>query len=555
MEEKKEIDLVDCILATAWPQATKLFSERPNLLYSRSGPLFHVEDNEGDNELSVSPLHQLFRECCRTDDLNGSLSDDSENDEDEQNEIQIYDDWLDHNESDNSNDNNNISNNNTNADMSVDDSNHSMNNEKEKDQMYELAKLMIQTSHDSFFQEQCLARGMDIRSLSALRLTEGVNETPLHVICSLNTDSKLIRIIFESIKRNSQQELTGITGIRCWRGTTVAVPSALELVTAQNGRGCTPLHYIAGSRFCDFSTVEHVLEACHLEQQQTNHKSTILSSAMDDDDADVDDDVETTQTCLEQALMLRDEDGDTSLHWACSAQTPVRIVKLFIEYGGFGALNCANNMGECPMDMFARECREEADLYPHRLPQIWTRCKEYISAIDGDNYIHHQQNKQGKTILSLPIHAMAATTRYVCPLFILDLALEFQKEQLVQYDSQGMLPLHIALSNGKPLRWKHDYGFCSSEDYFIMKILEANPDALKMPSRDGRSPLHHAAKSRNCIAVINRILSDCPSSIYLKDPVTGLCPSLLAATGQNNTLESVYKLIRTDPAVICDTSF
>jgi len=96
----------------------------------------------------------------------------------------------------------------------------------------------------------------------------------------------------------------------------------------------------------------------------------------------------------------------------------------------------------------------EAELYPNQLLQIWNKCKSYVSAIDNDNYVHHHQKQQqyGKNninlsqiqiiatkkknnytntkTLSLPIHAISATKKYSCPLYILDLALQFHREQL-----------------------------------------------------------------------------------------------------------------------------
>jgi len=81
---------------------------------------------------------------------------------------------------------------------------------------------------------------------------------------------------------------------------------------------------------------------------------------------------------LKEALIICDEDDDTSLHWACLAQTPAKMISLFIEYGNDdgnssspsreeylqnsrrnnnnrNALQCCNNVGEYPMDVFARE--------------------------------------------------------------------------------------------------------------------------------------------------------------------------------------------------------
>lgn len=46
------------------------------------------------------------------------------------------------------------------------------------------------------------------------------------------------------------------------------------------------------------------------------------------------------------------------------------------------------------MYVFAKECKNEAELYPNRLLQIWNKCKSYISAIDNNNHVHHHQKQQ-----------------------------------------------------------------------------------------------------------------------------------------------------------------
>jgi len=95
-----------------------------------------------------------------------------------------------------------------------------------------------------------------------------------------------------------------------------------------------------------------------------------------------------------------------------------------------------------------------------------------------------------------------------------------------------------------------------------MKLVKANPDAIKYKSKNGRLPIHYAtsSKNNNYIYLFKLLLNYYPSSISIQDQITGLYPSLLAASNvvgcnSSSAISSVYILLRKNPSVMCAGAF
>ena len=67
-------------------------------------------------------------------------------------------------------------------------------------------------------------------------------------------------------------------------------------------------------------------------------------------------------------------------------------------------------------------------------------------------------------------------------------------------------------------------------------------------NHDGRLPLHSAAAASLKWADTKLIFESNMMAIYDRDIVTGLSPFMLASVGQSSDIESIYRLLRENPA-------
>ncbi|KAL3904910.1 MAG: hypothetical protein SGILL_009889, partial [Bacillariaceae sp.] len=124
---------------------------------------------------------------------------------------------------------------------------------------------------------------------SILTVADSSGKTPLHILCENSCDAKMMRVILGSTRENTANP---------------SAPTAFSLIMAKDSRGSTPLHYLAYSRQCPFSSLQMMMDFC---------KPTSLRH--DDDDTTID----PTLCC--------DTDGDTPLHWALEGYMSPRRIK------------------------------------------------------------------------------------------------------------------------------------------------------------------------------------------------------------------------------------
>lgn len=76
------------------------------------------------------------------------------------------------------------------------------------------------------------------------------------------------------------------------------------------------------------------------------------------------------------------------------------------------------------------------------------------------------------------------------------------------------------------------------------------PEAPRIPTSEGRMALHLAVELKQDEFVIDVLLQMDPNALLSIDPITTLPPFTLAAVDENNTLDTVYSLLREDPSIV-----
>lgn len=293
----------------------------------------------------------------------------------------------------------------------------------------------------------------------------------------------------------------------------------------------------------------------------------------------------------EEQTMMRDVDGDTALHTACRCGAPIEVLEVLLK-----------------ADPTAVDKRDFEGLTP--LLRLWVR---YFVTL-GDDVILSVQGSQDlvgllgeaweKTILLLkyaqsqmatsrpkkpmflPLHAVAAID---CPRPVIKICKTIYPEQINIKDEHGRTPLQIAIA--APIYKNHDlsvdgynyellddlaardeldldggYGesdhqmlsderieesYSSAEPSVIEILLENNLSIARETNKDGRLPLSEAIlRGKSWYEGVKLILRAYPDGLSISDPPTNLYPFMLAAVEGNNTLTTVYELLKSNPELV-----
>jgi ankyrin repeat protein len=168
-----------------------------------------------------------------------------------------------------------------------------------------------------------------------------------------------------------------------------------------------------------------------------------------------------------------------------------------------------------------------------------------------------------------PVHAIVKVDE--CPSDVLKFALQMYKEEAEEVDANGELPLHLAsripsggVTRGGGSNKKQD----ENTKAMITRLVDVYPAATNHFNMDGRFPLHIAiASGKTWDFGIQALVNADKSTIHIPDPVTGLFPFMLAATGgtsgssryaiadsgsseQNASLTTAFELLRASPQLM-----
>eukprot|EP00539_Tryblionella_compressa_P006956 CAMPEP_0178767400 /NCGR_PEP_ID=MMETSP0744-20121128/19621_1 /TAXON_ID=913974 /ORGANISM="Nitzschia punctata, Strain CCMP561" /LENGTH=199 /DNA_ID=CAMNT_0020423273 /DNA_START=15 /DNA_END=610 /DNA_ORIENTATION=- len=187
---------------------------------------------------------------------------------------------------------------------------------------------------------------------------------------------------------------------------------------AKDSRGSTPLHYLAYSRQCPFSSLQLMMDFCK-------------------------------PSCTEDGIILdptlcTDSDGDTPLHWALDGYMSPRRIKELTRHSK-DAMIVLNDAGKRPFDHFAANFID-SDWKIHDVcgREVWENIQSYLRVICHERHDEKEaQQEDGKPAEWLPLHLIAGSPYDFPPIFI-DIALHFCKEDLSKTNADGYLPLHLA---------------------------------------------------------------------------------------------------------------
>ncbi|MGK3742866.1 MAG: ankyrin repeat protein, partial [Bacillariaceae sp.] len=361
---------------------------------------------------------------------------------------------------------------------------------------------------------------------SILTVTDGLGKTPLHILCENSCDLNMMKVIL-----GSTRDHTG----------NPRAPTALFLLLAKDSKGCTPLHYLSYSRQCPFSSLKHVMDYC----KPTSHFNEDRTSVLVD------------------PTLCTDDDGETPLHWALDGYMSSRRIKELTKYS-LDAIMIRNHKEKTPFDQFVTNF-VDTDWTIHDVcgREVWENIKSYLRVI-RDNYrdIHHTTHgkRQGSfdSDFWMPLHFIAGSP-YDFPPSFTDLALNYCKADLQKFDSNGMLPLHLACGRKSLFSAHHHHQQQQQQpqqnksfnDTVSMKILKKFPrGSLKAVKKTKRLALHLAVETKMPMSLIAALIKTNPKSLNTPDPVTKLWPYVLAIVDNDKSLSVSYALLRADPSVL-----
>eukprot|EP00978_Attheya_sp_CCMP212_P045940 scaffold366812_cov41-Attheya_sp.AAC.1 len=142
----------------------------------------------------------------------------------------------------------------------------------------------------------------------------------------------------------------------------------------------------------------------------------------------------------------------------------------------------------------------------------------YHRTVEQPQAKHSKERKQFQML-----HACASLGPSVCPELFLRVILRMNGGQILERDSNGNIPLHLALaSNGAKDPNMRSY---------TSELLRSCPDSAIVPDGSGRLSLHLAAKAGGLSweGGAKALFHAAPFAVAVRDPVTGCFPFMLAA--------------------------
>jgi len=273
-----------------------------------------------------------------------------------------------------------------------------------------------------------------------------------------------------------------------------------------------------------------------------------------------------------EATFIKNDYGRTPLHYAVWHGLPVNILYLLLSYNP-SAVYIKDSIGISCFVWFefkifrGREIMKKAAInsLDKHSKQLVVQYFETMSLLAITGYL--------KSVPPLLPHVNAIIQfdcKYlfhsllqlgpICPLYFFNSAIAIYPENLCIPNSRGELPLHIAagynLETGRKMKnvyYEHIKEFVSSDtkrytyiSCVISVLLKHYPNAAKVGDCKGRLPLHFCVEN----SAINweSIFVHYPQAVYIRDPVLGLFPFMIAA--MNHNLNCSFQMLRCAPDVL-----
>ena len=512
--------IFDLLNARRWDEARGWIDYRPECVY---------DQNEAQHR---TPLHVI---CCM------KFDDDGDNDDNDY-DVQAHDSGDDE-QADN------------------DDDNRKKNSNADLEGAMSVARLILECSHGRTDPAVCLhpvpewhpeheyAKGLHN---SVLTVQDVYGDTALHCLCGNlhGGSSKLTKLVLEH---------TADYGVDPWanrkRRDGKMLPTVNALLSQQNFHGCTPMHFCADGG-CTQGIVDLILGACQDYCPKVHGKS---------------------EAQRKHPICIQDEDGDTPIHFACSAGLAPDVLRRFVMQPHptvvYYSLTTKAHNGRTPIDdlicwgidEYGIEANTADPPLEERMPvadALWSRVEVLIQGVVFGFYRDYQE--------TTPFHWAAGI--HIFPAVVLRLACKRcviqNSEGLLALDKKGMTLLHHAvkpiclsgpdssvydLGSGEYLelsRWRGEGEQRTPIEY----LLELCPAALRIRSKDGALPIHSALLSGiPAIEDILAMLDAAPETLAQRDG-QGLLPFMVAASKGCSDLDNAFKLLLLNPELVRNTS-
>ena len=362
---------------------------------------------------------------------------------------------------------------------------------------------------------------------SILTVTDSSEKTPLHILCEQSADSNMMKTILEST--------TSTTANTTKKPNA---PTTTWLLSAKDSRGSTPLHYLAYSRQCPYSSLEMMMD--YTEPVSSTTMVTANLSAMALEQKKEEEGNDNSMAAVTDVTLCVDGDGDTPLHWALDGYVSSRRVKQLLRFSK-EAIQVKNAAGKSPFDLFVANF-VDTDWAEHDLcgREVWENIQGYLKVV-----FDIQEDAPAEEWF--PVHLLASSPYDFPPVFM-DMAIKFNKEDLLKPNSTGHLPLHLACA--RKTKTEEETAADIGESA-ATKILLAYPQAAIKPILNTkRLALHIAIENQKPLPLIAALLKIYPSTLNAPDPNTGLWPFLLAGSRSADEVDISYSLLRADPSII-----
>jgi hypothetical protein len=158
-----------------------------------------------------------------------------------------------------------------------------------------------------------------------------------------------------------------------------------------------------------------------------------------------------------------------------------------------------------------------------------------------------------------PLHSLVTVggnKQVQCPTIALWLAIHlYSRHELSLPDEEGNLPLHLASANAEmpilPLLMKELDPLRETSHSATQLLVQAYPEAARVGNNVGQLPLHIAISTGKPFdTVISTLLRAAPETVEQIDPLTCLPPVLQAAATRKCPLSVLYELLRAHPEVV-----
>ena len=277
----------------------------------------------------------------------------------------------------------------------------------------------------------------------------------------------------------------------------------------------------------------------------------------------------------QEASEKQDVDGDMPLHTACRCGAPIEVLEVLLKTNP-NAVNERDYEGLTPLlrlwvryfvilgDDVIDAVKGPGDLTGELL-DAWNKT-ELLLRCAYMGSLHHDEGAIFRTV-----HAASAVD---CPRAVVKISTIIHPHQVEELDEQNMTPLLIAaIAPIFKVRDLSDEGYlledrihgdenCDNRDddehhmdelqpSVVEILIAASSDSACVPNSLGRLPLHLAiASGKKWENGVEAILHAYPDALTMQDPLTRLYPFLLAAECQTSETNTIFELIRTNPALL-----